>query len=374
MAQENVGKNFRRIEYVDIAKGITIIGVVLLHMFGALSEVDEYPFHKPAIAFLSGYVMVCFFILSGMTIYLSGECKRSLKQIFLRKFKTILIPYVSFSLIVIIRELIRICIGISSNERADVIKMIVDTLTLRGHSVLWFLPALFFGELLFVLIQKKKENIRVGVYLTTILYVLMGFLAVILVRPLHTVMASTICVNYILTSFLFVLLRVLLATFFLFVGYEWMHFTEQRDNSKNKAVVDLLISIVLLFVSIYCVLTPLGGEIDFNSMTFSHIPGFYLQSLCSSFGVIYLAKAINRWKLMSWIGQNSLAIMVTHLGFNILGNALTISYKINMYVPRAKVYVLYATAILLICIFEYIAILFLNRFAPILLGKSWKRG
>ena len=69
----------KRIEYVDIARGIAIISVILGHLSNSSLNRFVFTYHLP-----------CFFIITG---YFMSD-KQSIKYFFLRKVRTLLVPYV----------------------------------------------------------------------------------------------------------------------------------------------------------------------------------------------------------------------------------------------------------------------------------------
>ena len=125
----------KRLADIDIAKGIGIILVVLGHLLSESGGVLHdwiYSFHMPL-----------FFVLSGITL----SPGRSLTKL---AFRT-LIPYLVWSVAATIYEII--C-------SAQIWKSIlfvnsINTLSTYGIAPFWFLPALFIGESVSVVLLRR---------------------------------------------------------------------------------------------------------------------------------------------------------------------------------------------------------------------------
>ena len=139
----------KRIEFIDLAKGVCIFLVVLLHMD---LPIDEH------IPLLRNLRMPLYFILSGLFFKTYGGWK----FFFLKKVNKILIPFVFFYLVayVIFYALQFVAPDMSHSEA----KGIFDIFTQRKtfNNPIWFLLCLFWCNLLFcgVSVAIKKEWLR----------------------------------------------------------------------------------------------------------------------------------------------------------------------------------------------------------------------
>lgn len=112
-----------RIEYVDVAKGIGAFLVILGHVTeNGLFQAIIYAFHMPL-----------FFVLSGITFRLKdGE---SILKFLNNKFKNILIPYLIFSNLVFIDNIIRSYLD-GDNMRKKVINRLLGIfLCWKGNNI-----------------------------------------------------------------------------------------------------------------------------------------------------------------------------------------------------------------------------------------------
>ena len=147
-------KNKKRIEYLDIAKGIGIIMVVWAHANGPFRNFI-YQMHMPF-----------FFLLSGL-LYNSGT---SLKSFFLKRLKSLYIPFAfwnSFSFC--IKSYLH---GIRLRSIAQHVLRILLMIEKDGQffGATWFLPALFMAEVVYKTIDicigdiKNKDLILLGLF------------------------------------------------------------------------------------------------------------------------------------------------------------------------------------------------------------------
>lgn len=143
--------NFGRIEWVDISKGMAILLMVLGH-----SSIPE-----PLGKFIWSFHMPLFFIVSGF-LY-NPDRYPDFRALLKRRVKTLLVPYVFFSLIV--------CFGYFGTEYWDPIQLVKGWIGIA----LWFVPVLFMASVAYWFIASKPRWALVlttvtGVALSTLLH------------------------------------------------------------------------------------------------------------------------------------------------------------------------------------------------------------
>ena len=127
----------KRIEWIDISKGISIILVVLGHLgFSNIPYVGEW---------LSSFRMPFFFFVSGIVFFIRYDFKTFIKK----RSRTLIMPYFYFSFIV------GTCLYFSDVLSLQRIKHIL--LNGWGGIALWFIPVLFFTQLVWFLIRKNAK-------------------------------------------------------------------------------------------------------------------------------------------------------------------------------------------------------------------------
>ena len=139
----------KRVEYFDIAKGIGIILVILCHIEYVPLDIRRYivTFHMPV-----------FFVISGMLMNLTREVDRPLGEILKRKLFNIMVPYLIFSVIFPITDVFRYAHQGIPNPSSALLSDILVGFSMTGISVLWFLPALFFSELIVLAFAKNIKK------------------------------------------------------------------------------------------------------------------------------------------------------------------------------------------------------------------------
>ena len=159
----NSDKN-KRITYFDIAKGIGILLVLIGHLQNDI--IFSYsPYILSLCSWIFSFHMPLFFIISGMLICCRKEEEKDLKEIVRKRFRSIMIPYFWFSLIYIFIVLYSLLISKVVPLKTLFIQLWY-VLGMYGMNVLWFLPAIFAAEIMFVYITQRfkgKKSIFVRV-------------------------------------------------------------------------------------------------------------------------------------------------------------------------------------------------------------------
>ena len=343
--------SLKRISYIDMAKGIGIILVVAGHS-GFLSE--------PLLNWIMSFHMPLFFILSGMLLSHTNATRQTMSAFLKKKARGILIPYFSFSGLSILFSAI-----LDTADFASYLpNALVQTFTLYGISVLWFLPALFLGETTFLFIRKKTSLVASG-----ILYIIICLLTVLCVNTYHYHYVIDFENNLsVLGAYLIaVLVRTGIAISFLAMGYYLQHFVFRTE--KKKAVYAFC-SVLFLLLNLF--LSAKNGKVDLNYMLFNNYLLYFSAALFGSLFVICLCAALPAWKPILIAGKHSLIIMATHMNCRFLG----ICYAVGN-IAVALLPFIGNTGYILVCsvtmlILEIIAIYMIDRFFPFLIGSTKK--
>lgn len=350
----------KRVTYLDMAKGVGIVLMVTGHLIGSVQTIDYKAYFEPVYHWLASFHMPLFFIISGILLWITREEERGMGQIVLRKARTLLLPYVTFSIIYFVMNVWTCVFHPELLEFSELWKFAIYSVTFRGVSVLWFLPALFIGEILFLWCRKRLDDKRL-----TALFGITG-LAILLISPAfgwedwesgHVFMAAG--------ALLQTACRGVLVCTFLLIGYFAAGLLQQ---SEKRTVAGFLLGAVLVLAG--GVLCFQNGPVDLNYMVFENIVLYMICACASSFGVILLCKNFYQSRLLIFYGVNSLVIMATHMEFRVMLHSIQFSYWLNQYVTRAKEYVLFFTMAVSITVFEVIIIYIYNHYLYFLLGKK----
>lgn len=337
----------KRLNYLDMAKGIGIILVVAAHS-GLCGD--------GLLAWLSSFHMPLFFVISGMLLSHRQEEARPLAHSACRKVRSILLPYFTFSLIYLLIELIY---GLWKHQELSLSDAVLQTVSFYGISVLWFLPALFAGELLFLLIRKKTGH------LLTIISCGVLCSAGIFCRNLYAAYdypASGSLFSVWLGYLLQAGIRVAIALAFLAAGYYSMLLLERLQNRL------LSLAAAVLFFAVNLCLVRLNGNTDFRSLSLGN-PFLYLAgALMGSLAVILLCQSLPKLKLLSCLGADSLIIMVTHLDCRIMLISHKFAGLIEIYLPNRYLFLLNVALSLLLL--ELVIVYVVNRWFPCLIGRK----
>ena len=350
----------KRITYLDMAKGAGIVLMVAGHLIGSVQTIDYKPYFSPTYHVIASFHMPLFFIISGILLRITQEERKEMGHIIYRKAKGLLLPYATFSLIYMV---INICTCIFQPELLefpDLWKFFIYSVTLRGVSVLWFLPTLFFGEILFLWVRKRTSERK-----TAASFAVTGLL-IFYFSPIlswegweHNLGLMTV------GSLLHMAVRSVLSCTFLLIGYESAHFFQRR---QERSVLGFAAGAALLILNGF--LCFLNGDVDLNFMVFDN---FLLYTLCAcigSFGVILICKHMYCSRLLLFFGTNSLVIMATHMEFKVMMDSIRFSYWLNQYVTRAKEWVLFLTMAVFITVVEAGIVFLYNHYLYFLIGKE----
>jgi fucose 4-O-acetylase-like acetyltransferase len=155
----------KRIKWIDAAKGLGALYVIIGHfIFNGVIESLFYAFHMPL-----------FFFLAGITLKINEN--DSISTFVKKKFKTIIIPYLIFSIPLFIFN----CVMILSSEEKNVL-LIIQKLTgiilcwktTDYYNGVWFLPCIFMAYIIsYAIIKNFKTKLYISI--SSILALLLGF-------------------------------------------------------------------------------------------------------------------------------------------------------------------------------------------------------
>lgn len=332
----------KRSDAIDMVKGLSIMTLFFLHFEHGFFEFNYNFFlvRSPA-----------FYIIVGWLWGLSQN-RRSVKEHWKKRKKGLIMPYIYFSLIFIVFDLIMVVSHLM--EPFALFRDIYKTLCLRGIGTLWFLPALLGGEIIFLFLRTKK--LKYKLVATTIFFTILYYIW------------GGIHLNNSLYNDLFgAPLKVLkdILSSFLYIGAAY--FISRRFGKKILAINKIkqfLIGSCLLGLDFYIMNFKIQGT---NGEEFLL---FFIGNIFAGIGIILVFTAIENFKLISqplvYCGKNSLIIMAIHYGLLFQGT-LIIDRAIlgyNMYYGSKTVIYFIIALILQIIIIEFI-----NRKIPFIIGK-----
>lgn len=306
-------KGNTRISWMDIAKGISIMCIVLGHTSTGFLNTFCFSFNS-----------VIFFILSGMSFGRIRNQKDSLlcfdnreTKIFLKKsVANILLPYfiwggVSILIYFLMEGIIISNLQNGNNEHfsvgANFLGLLYgnsETGYFEYYRPLWFLPCLLMVEIIWFILLKimyciseKKAWMLYGISMG--IFVLFGILESIFgwdfVLPFETESA-------IFMSFYFGI--------GLFLRSKGEQYYERFRSNIMKKGVRIVLSLIWLGTALLGIY--LNGGTDTRSDYFSNIFLFIFNSLWMSLGVICISATVRKFELLEYIGKRTMAILVLH--------------------------------------------------------------
>ena len=290
----------QRIHFIDMARGIGIILVVLGHI---LSPWDK-PFNGNDVLrdYIYSFHMALFFIISGVLIYNAVSGKELtieyLKGKILSLTKKLLVPYFLWSCIYFVLS------HTTLSGKSDVIEWIICIVTFRGRAPIWFLGALFWSEVAaFIIIyytKQSKKHFCIIMFIITITVVVSSMIY-------HPETIKSVFIDYVIVS----VFRGFMCLFFILVGYMIAGVLLQKIHHIYKLILGILMSFgssVLLNIvfSIKC---------NFHTYNIKNVYAYLLSGIAGALFVLLICKLINsfiRVKTLELIGKNTMGIMCLH--------------------------------------------------------------
>ncbi|MDO5522183.1 MAG: acyltransferase family protein [bacterium] len=347
----------KRLNYIDMAKGLGILMVTYGHITDIGNPIDTW---------MSTFKIAIFFIVSGYMVNLLNSYKTISFTGYVKKiFSSIMVPYFAFSVFgTAFRFLLLLATG-GTNYRSFAMKYVYATITFRGATTLWFLPCLFLGLILLYLILKKTNKIVIG--LTLVWPIVVGYGASQLLSHLKETLSES---YFILVSYpILTISKAIVAVWFLLVGY-LMYFVLSKLQAKYYRFG---LGVLLSGLTIY--LSRFSGGIDFNNMALGiHPTLFYVCGITGSFGAILVFEFLENYfklELFTYYGKNSLIFMATQRIFCIINVAYAGWYKTaHMHSKLNTRYYFDCLAVLVIVLLmEYAIIEFINNKTPWMVGR-----
>lgn len=289
----------KRIEYIDIAKGIGILLVALAHADISLISpyLHEliYSFHMPLFFFLSGY-----FFHADLPFW----------SLFKRRFNTLLKPY-----LVTILLIYTVSVSFSNMSFVTAIGRMVKSMYATGHYInwvqLWFLPSLFITSLFAYLFYRVVLARIPNRFVRWLILLVVQAIGVAFLGVFYPFSVSILGKHYDLYGLPLNLDIVLLTGFFYMLG------NEIRQVSSEKAFGNLwlllgtgggLILLTLLF----------KAKSDFNTRVFESFPINTIEAIVGILLTLAVSKQIDlrtRWlaSALKYTGQASLFILIFHV-------------------------------------------------------------
>lgn len=320
----------KRVKYIDQVKGIAILLIVLGHIIpDSFLKTWIYTFHVPI-----------FFIINGILI---AKKEKVSKDINVKKcFFNILYPYFTFSVFVLIKDFLK-CILIEKKFISEpLVNDFVEFFLFEGYGTLWFLPVMFFAEVLFLKIFKNFN------YKTT-RYILRMSILLLIILILNKL------------SIFKYFTKIFISLFFLSAGY-------LLERFKNLFQKEINIEILLLILLIFIPFSMLNGKVDMHYCIYNNLLLYIMISLINSILIILIFKNLKlSSKALEFFGKNSLIVMITHSVLPVVSvSSFVKKFFDNLIISNALTFIF-------TLIFEVVIIFLTNKYFKFMFSMHKKR-
>lgn len=280
-----------REKWIDNAKGISILLVIIGHVSGGLSGIWKFDF-------VYGIHLTMFFILSGFTI----KRKKITLELLNKKFEHLMIPYFLTCIAVLITDVINNYLisdtsieTISNIIGADLTRSFFGSGAITNFGdvelgtrigAIWFLPAIFFATFFFQLILNNYENRDDISGILSALIAAFGYISARFIWLPFSVQSG------------------MMATFFIWIGYE---IKKKKIISQLKWYHYIIAQLILL----------LGINTGYCNIGFvvAYINDWIISTLVGISGciLIYLISIKYKGRILEYVGRKSLLVLCVHL-------------------------------------------------------------
>jgi len=341
--------NKKRIEWVDVARFIGIMFVILSHF-----EVCPQSFR----ILFEPFFLAIFFFCSGY-LYKDGD---SFVIFFKKKLKQLFIPWLIYSNLNIIISNIK---SIKHHQNSFLTEVFRNMLQIRYFDErLWFVPALFTAFIAFYFVIKwyeKKHNLKSLISL---------IIALAFIRKVYKTFVDPNIFPWGYTTLPWHIDYIPTALFFMVLGYLFKKLWEEEFDKLNTISNSLLLFIfyVILVYVIEYLHIPYHFASDFIIDHFRHLIAILM--------IVSISKRIKTNKYISYIGSNTLIYFFIHNKVVTLFEYLFEHLFKNVYLTilnnniLAVIYCLLSTIIISFALL--IPTYIINKYLPFTIGKDKK--
>ena len=280
----------KRLNYIDATKGVAILCITFLHF-----EQGVIPGWLNT--WIGMFMITAFYVTSGWVTGINNK-PITAKELFKKRIKQLGIPYLWFSLLIILFDVLWCASGFM--ESGILLRDIYKTITLRGIGTLWFLPVLLTGEYIFTLIKNSKRELTwAAIGLTVTL--LVNYVYNSIWMPIR----DTSELYKIIDSPMRPIVQGLYSWPIIAIGYllgkRW-----GKSILEVKKVKLLSISVLLFVINFILIIKPPFNIYYINGLLSNTLPAIAFMCLFAVFTKGIITRFFTYW------GINSLILMCTH--------------------------------------------------------------
>lgn len=313
-----------RIGYIDAARGLALLCVVLGHLCpgGALVQ------------YISSFHVPTFFILSGLLMAEHDGWKRqSLKAFAARKAKRLLYPYATFSALNLLLVFVR-------RGQKALLRQFVATILGEGIDALWFLSALFLAEIAFKIVMTcRNKKLRIAAFACMAVGTA-GFSYLGLGVVQREGLAQILCLMNVVS-------RALVGCILIGAGYGYGRI-RAKVQPKRAAVYALTAGAFAANLALFRF-----NAVDLHYSLIGNPVLYYVNAVCGAYALMKLCELFfAESRFLHFWGRNSVVVFATHLNFGILemakamtaaalhGRCIPIEFALTLLIEAALVFVI----------------------------------
>lgn len=284
----------KRIDWIDITRGIAMLWVVLGHM----------PQSKNFIIYAYSFHLPLFFIISGMTWALRRE--KTFTSTIKEKTIQLLFPYFLWQIILIPLWLINWkFLAHSKSTIFTLLKGIMysnEKAFTAPSNALWFLPTLFLVILLFWICENWAQKNSQHFTLLILVFSSIGY--------------SISLINNDYKPAIWHIFTVPTAIVFFYIGYFIMK--EKQSLLRKIQMQAFPFKVFLITILLVCgyTLSKFNGKISMANVDYGIYPYFYLSSLLTCAAILIIAMNLSADKIfgrcLAFIGKHTIVILALH--------------------------------------------------------------
>lgn len=278
----------KREKWIDVAKGIAMISVILGHMGD--QNINNVVF---------AYHLGVFFIISGYLIKDTTITKNELNK----KFEKLMKPYFLTCLIVMILDIVNIIIfnhdktiqGITGIIAKDFFRFFFASGSIKTFGsvnigtrigAIWFLPALYFGTFITYKIYNSTDKWTKR-FAYSVLFAILAYILSKFIWLPFSILSSAVAVPFIIFG----------------------KYVREKNALEKIRYRDLILFIIIYIIGILLK----KSVVSFVSAYFDDIILTSIITITSSVFIIKISQLLKKDVVFSWIGKNSLNAMCIHL-------------------------------------------------------------
>lgn len=284
---ESIQLNKTRKRYIDQAKGLGILCITFLHY-----ENGIIPWQ--ANIFIGSFMITIFYVIAGWVMAMK-DSNLSTRELVKRRLRSLGLPYLYWSCIILFFDTILWATGYY--DASFVAKEAYKTILLRGVGTLWFLPALFAGEIVWNWLRNKNV---IWTIVTFVLVLVYNATILPLFNDKTTLFWKLVQIPFITVE------KACTAVICVSAGYFAFKIFHKIINASFNAIIGILLSGVAYICANYT---------NWIFGRFAIYVWAYAAPIIGPVGILLLLRAIDNWKILDYFdywGRNSLSLMVTH--------------------------------------------------------------